>query len=282
MKTPIFIDFETTYQTVLGSNEINLFKSDPVDIYTDPLDVSISDKGYVLAPRYYMLITPPANQPSAFPIRIDIHKSPGSLLRNQSRVLLNPSTGFGINASYKVEYFEYIPRINLPGDITQRKILEEWWYVPTIDECTYVPMFPFDPRQIYPLDFIVIEPFDQPQIKCEDVPVQRIDNLDGTVSDTIDSRDYSHIFHFKPDGATTSVTTNVATETLAFNAQTLTWTFSKRLDSTVLLRDASLVTGAIADGPVTTQIEYIVPFHPEQIRLLPEHLKCLTEHNFVY
>ena len=143
-------------------------------------------------------------------------------------------------------------------------------------------MFPFDPRQVYPLDLIVIDPSDKPQLKTEEVPVQRIDNLDGTVSDTIDSRDYSHIFAFRPGGNTTNITTNISVESLPFNAETLTWTFSKRLTSSVLLRDASSVTGTIADGPVTTQIEYIVPFHPEQIRLTDEHLRCLTDYNFVY
>lgn len=275
MKTPIFIDFESTYPQELVTTELNFYEQDEVDLYTQETDPVLAAKEYILAPRYFVIIKRPKNNPGP-DIRIAIHKSPTSILRNQLRVCLPPSQGYGFNASYKVSYYEWRPLLNIEKDLTVKKVLEQWWYVPTIEEHTYVPMFPFDPRIVLPIDIVIVDRFDQPRLAQELVPVSRVDNtgVDGNVIDTITTREHSHIFAFRPDSIV-SFTEDIQQETLPFNTSTLDWTYSKRLVGSSITRDGQTVDGTIATGTTDTHIEYIRPFHPSQITIQPDHLDML-------
>lgn len=273
MKTPIFIDFESTYPQYNATAELGFYTADQVDLYTLESDPMLAMKPYILAPRYFVIIERPKNNPGP-KIKMHIHKSPFSILRNQLRVCLDPSIGYGHLASYKVTYYEWRPLLNIEKDITVTKILQEWWYVPTIEENTYVPMFPFDPRIRLPIDIVIVDRFDQPRLVKEKVPVTRVDNtgVDGTVIDTITTREHSHLFNFR----TGTFTEDLQPEVFNFNESTLDWTYSKRLVGSSLTRDANTVDGAIIDGSVDTTIEYIKPFHPSQITIKSEHLEMLV------
>ena len=262
MKTPIYLDYEATYPQYLASNELNIYDTDPIDIYTDPLDTVIQTTPYLLSPRYYILIHRPSNQPGPS-IRIDLHKSPISLLRNKIRVSLEPSIGWGVNGSYKVEYWEWIPNINLAAIPSKKRVRSEYWYIPTIDPRTYVPHFPFDIRlnEWYPRT--TIEFLYKPLLTSTQVPVDRTVNID-TVSDVIIDEVYSNIFCF-PKETFNSFTQTITTETLNFNAETLTWNFSKRLDNSTLVRNLSEVDGDLVTGTTTTTITYLKPLHPKQV-----------------
>lgn len=283
MKTPIFADWEVDFSNTFSqSQQIDLYKPDPVNLYTEEPDLILAAKPYVLAPRYYLVIHPPKNNPNQFKITVPIHKEANSSLRNQFRVELEPSTGWGVNATYKVEYWQWTPLINKPlNTIKKECILVEHWYVPTIDPDTFLAIYPFDYRFQYPIDRVILEPFDQPRLTKLITDVSRIDNLDGTVTDTLVGRNLSHVFSFR-EGYLNSLTETIVTIPYPYNEQTLEWDFNKSLSGTNITRDANQVTGAITDGTVSTEIEYIVPLHPCQIRLIPDHLDLLTERSEPY
>lgn len=265
MKTPIYIDFEEVYPNYLATNELNIYEQDPIDIYVDPTILDPLDtthtQPYLLAPRYYLTIERPRNQPGPA-IHIPLHKSPTSLLNNKIRVALKPSVGWGVNACYKVDYWEWIPNVNLPAIPTKRKLMTEYWYVPTLDK-EYVPRFSFDIRlnEWYPR--AAVEYLYTPRRTSKVVEVERT-VIGNTVSDLITDVSSSNLFCF-PEDTYISFTQNVTQESLEFNDETRTWTFSKALVSSTLVRDNSTVDGGVLNGTVQTTIEYIEPLHPEQI-----------------
>jgi hypothetical protein len=265
MKTPIYIDYKKRFPNHLITNELNIHEQDPVDIYVNPLILNPLDtthsQPYLLAPRYYLHIQYPQNQPGPS-IKIPLHKSPNSLLDNKIRIILKPSVGWGINASYKVDIWEWIPNINLPAIPSKKKILTEYWYVPTLDR-EYTPHHPFDIKlnEWYPktaMEFLYKSRRTSIVLEVERTVVG------NTVEDLITDINGSNVFCF-PEDSYISFSENVIQENLEFNNETKTWTFSKALLSSKLVRDSSKVDGALINGIVQTTIEYIEPLHPEQL-----------------
>jgi len=278
-KTPIYIDFAETFPTTVNSSELNIYEQDSIDLYNAAASQTLSTAPYILAPRYYVLIHRPVTLPGPT-IKIDIHKSPASLLHNKLRVALPPSVGYGINASYKVEFWEWRPLINHDARITNKLISTEYWYVPGIDECSFVAAYPFDPRlNSWYHRTVFIEPIHEPRIVQKTITVNR-QNLTTEYRDTITTADDSDIFCFIPDDVI-SFTDNVVQETLPFNAETETWTFSKTLSSSTIVRDVNKADGDAVTGPVETTIRYIRPFHSNQI-ICDEIQHVLADANYFY
>ena len=265
MKTPIYIDYEVTYPNNLASNEFQIYEEDPIDIYTDPTVLDPLDTTntlpYILAPRYYLRIHRPRNQPGPS-ITVPLHKSPTSLLNNKLRILLEPSIGWGVNGSYRVEYWKWVPNVNLPAMPTKYKVRTEFWYIPTLDR-EYVPRYPFDVRlnEWYPRT--AVEFIHMPRRTSILADVERT-IIGNTVSDLITDVNLTKLFCF-PEDSFISFTQSIITEDLQFNSETRSWTFSKSLTGSTLVRDSSQVDGALVDGLTQTTIEYIEPLHPEQV-----------------
>lgn len=267
MKTPLYIDYESIYPNYLSSNYLNLYQDDPINIYVNPTILDSSDitntLPYLLAPRYYLIIHHPPNNPGPH-IHIPLHKSPNSLLNNKLRILLSPSVGWGINASYKVDYWEWVPNINLPALPSKRKLYTEYWYIPTLDS-HYTPHFPFDLRlnQWYPH---TCPDFYTNSLRTSiSLTVQRT-IIDDIVSDLITDVNGSNVFCF-PLNSFISFSENIITENLLFNEETLAWTFSKALIGSTLVRDVSQVDGDLLDATVQTTIDYIKPLSLQQVQL---------------
>ena len=258
MKTPIYIDFDlqTTY---LSSNELDLNKLDPIDLYTSALLASppFINIQFILAPRYYILIKSPADQ-NLSTIKIPIHKSSFSQLKNKIRVLLNPSLSYGINSSYKVEYWEWVPNIGYPEPPANKKIREEYWYVPTLDN-NFVPQFPFHLHLNEYQYWSNRDNYNYPRLTTELVTVNRtIDTINETVTDLIElSKPY--IFCFNNNNII-KFEENIEIEYLPFTEETQLWNFSKKLTSSILTRKSTMVNGDLIDGVTQTNIEYIIPF----------------------
>lgn len=278
-KTPIYIDFAETFSTTVGSSELNIYEQDSINLYSPAASDAISTAPYRLAPRYYVLIHRPNTLPGPT-IKIDIHKSPASLLNNKIRVALPPSVGYGINASYRVEYWEWTPLINIDAQITKKLIRTEYWYVPSIDNYSFVAAYPFDTRLNHWYHRTVfIEPIHEPLLVDKTITVNRIAQSNQVI-DTIITAEDTDIFCFAPNDII-SFTDNVIQETLPFNEQTQTWTFSKTLSSSTIVRDVNKVNGDIITGQVETTIRYIRPLHSSQI-VCNEREDILTDANYFY
>lgn len=274
MKTPIYLDYEVSYPQHLSSNNLNLYEEDPIDLYTDPLtldppDEVINTKSYVLAPRYYLEIERPRNQPGPS-IKIDIHKSKNSLLKNKLRIALPPSKGFGINCSYKVRYFEWIPNINLSAIPSKKLIRTEYWYVPTLNKYSGEYQYPFDIRahRYYATTFndlyYPLRDLHYTSAKASvQVNVQRTIQ-DEQVIDLITDVNGMQAFVFA-EGEVINFSDRVETEQFNFNTETQAWNFSKILTGSTLVRYKDKVDGALVDGPTITTVHYIKPLHPSQL-----------------
>ena len=263
MKTPIYLDFniESTY---LMSNELDLNKEDPIDLYTSNLlaNPPYLNFQFVLAPRYYLKIYSPKDQ-NLSTIKIPIHKSPASHLKNKARILLSPSLSYGINSSYKVEYIEWIPLLEYTADISKKIVKTEYWYIPTLDE-NYVPQYPFN---LYLNDYQYYTDRDwwnYPRLATEKISVVRsINTTNNTVEDILDPLK-PYIFSFPNNYK--SFTETIETELLIFNEETLKWDFSKKLTNSLLIRDSNTVDGELLlNGPTNTTIEYIMPFNSSHL-----------------
>jgi hypothetical protein len=284
MKTPIYIDYEATYPQHLNTNELNIYAEDPIDVYTNPEDAEVSSKPYILAPRYYVEIHPPRNQPGPT-IRVDIHKSPSSLLRNKLRTALEPSIGYGINACYKVKYWEWIPNVNLPSIPSKKLVRTEHWYVPTISYDLY-PHYPFYTGPGFSSNVFVDHIYGRnyvygprPTLVSSKVNVLRTVNGDN-VEDLI--TDVNGIYMFAVvDSGLVSYSDTVVREQFLFNDETLTWNFSDSLVSSLLVRKSSMVDGSLANGNTVTTINYIKPFHPNQL-LFKDSEELLTDTSSYY
>lgn len=100
-------------------------------------DPPITGKEQILATRYYLRIHPPkrGQEGSVLPTRWDIPMA--GVTAGVARVLLLPSIGYGINASYRVEYVAWRPILNgvMVGTrprvrVPERVVKEEYWKVP--------------------------------------------------------------------------------------------------------------------------------------------------------
>lgn len=271
MKIPIFIDLKKELNN-LNSNEFNLNQEDPLDIYYDPnlaapppIPPVKTDLPYILAPRYYLLIRSPLDQ-NLPTLKVKIHKSIASLLKDKARILLNPSLSYGINSCYTVEYWEWIPNLNLPAEISKRKLKTEYWYIPILDN-NYVPQYPY---YLYSTEYnsdnlYYYSYYKYPKLTSEKVEVIRTINvLNNTAEDLIIDAKYSHIFSF-PLNSYISFQENIITEQLNYNEETKKWNFSKALANSLLIRKLNEVDGDLLDGPTITTIDYITPFTPEQL-----------------
>lgn len=264
MKTPIFVDLNTK-DNYLDSNIFNINEADSLspyldlNLYTPPL---VLNKPYILAPRYYLLIHSPADQylPT---LKIHIHKSDESLLKNQARLLLTPSISYGINSAYKIEYWEWRPIINSSADITHKKIKTEYWYVPTLDEF-YIPQYSYYLYNDYHYRYFSENYYDRPRIKSSIVPVSRSSNLIDFVEDLIETKEHNKIFAFPKEGFI-SFDEIINEELLNCNEETKQWTFSKKLEGSTLRRNINIVDGDINGSLVNTTINYIEPFLSEQL-----------------
>ena len=272
MLTPIFIDLEKDNP----SPNINLYKEDPVDLTIEELDEELSIEPYILAPRYYIKIFSPPNNPSAFNQTIHIQKK--GHLSNQIRLSLAPSVNYGVNACYKVEYWEWTPLVNKPSNsITKTLLLTEHWYVPTIHPHSWVASYPFDINNYYPQDLIYLLPFNKPRLITEQVRVNRLNNADGTITDTIQDRNYSHIFSFEDDYYTDYLE-DISTISYPFNKQTSKWNWDKQLNGSSITRLSTDVNGNPATGETETSIRYIKPLTVSEIRILPDYLNIELAH----
>lgn len=278
-KTPIFIDFIETYPQILGTTELNIFEQDPIDIYNPANNDTVANASHILAPRYYIIIHRPVNSPGP-DIKIDIHKSPNSLLQNKLRVALPPSIGYGINASYKVEYWEWRPLININAQITNKLLWSEYWYVPSIDNCSFIATYPFDARlNSWYHKTLFTEPFHQPRLTQRSISVNRTVNTTNVI-DIITTSNDSDIFCFIPDDIL-SFSDTVSQEVIPFNSQTSSWTFSKILTSSSIVRSLNTAGGSLINGSINIDIRYINPFHSSQI-ICEENQYLLTNDNYHY
>jgi len=100
-------------------------------------DPPITGKEQVLASRYYLRIHPPDRGivGTVLPMRWDIPMA--GVTAGVARVLLVPSVGYGINATYRVEYVAWRPILNgvmVKGRarvrVPERVVKEEYWKVP--------------------------------------------------------------------------------------------------------------------------------------------------------
>lgn len=273
MKTPIFIDLKKELNS-LTSNEFNLNEEDPLDIYLDPnavlptpIPLVNTTLPYILAPRYYLLIKSPLDQ-NLPTLKIKIHKSDTSLLKNKARILLEPSLTYGINSCYTVEYWEWVPNLNLTADISKKKLKTEYWFVPILDN-NYAPhqLYYLKLTECYSYNPFYYSYYNYSKLSSEKVDVERTVNvLNGTVEDIITDAKYSHIFSFPLDNYL-SFQENIITENFNYNEETKKWNFSKALTESTLIRKSNEVDGALLDGPTSTTIEYISPFNPAQLNL---------------
>lgn len=100
-------------------------------------DPPITGREQVLATRYYLRIHPPDRGQAGTipPMRWDIPMA--GISAGIARVLLLPSVGYGINATYRVEYVAWRPILNgvmVKGRarvrVPERVVKEEHWKVP--------------------------------------------------------------------------------------------------------------------------------------------------------
>lgn len=281
MKVPIFIDLETDLN-YLQSNEFNLNIEDPsvfyqedinkqfpLDIYVDPLTAAPpfdppfdTTKPYILAPRYYILIKSPKDQ--NFPtIKINIHKRSTSLLKNKARVLLEPSLAYGINSCYTVEYWEWIPNLNLIANISKKKLFTQYWLVPLLNN-NYTPYYPYttffsNNSNIYPY-------LNHTKLVSEKIEVSR--TITGNiVEDYITNSKYNHIFYF-PKDSIIDFKEVITLELIGHNKETKDWNFSKKLTHSILTRNIEGLDGDLTNGITTTTVKYITPFTPNELIIM--------------
>lgn len=100
-------------------------------------DPPITGMEQILATRYYLRVYAPERGQAGIvlPTRYDIPM--GGVTAGVARLLLLPSIGYGVNASYRVEYVAWRPVINgaKVGSrprvrVPERVIREEYWKVP--------------------------------------------------------------------------------------------------------------------------------------------------------
>ncbi|WOL31338.1 hypothetical protein [Microcoleus phage My-WqHQDG] len=100
-------------------------------------DPPITSREQVLATRYYLRIHPPQRLQggTVLPTKWDIPMA--GVSAGVARVLLLPSIGYGVNASYRVEYVAWRPILNgtmVNGRprirVPERVVKEEYWKVP--------------------------------------------------------------------------------------------------------------------------------------------------------
>lgn len=105
-------------------------------------DPPINGREQVLATRYYLRVHPPQGglvRPApvgiVLPTRWDIPMA--GITAGVARVLLLPSIGYGVNASYRVEYVAWRPTLkgSMVGNrprirVPERVVREEYWKVP--------------------------------------------------------------------------------------------------------------------------------------------------------
>jgi hypothetical protein len=278
IKTPVFIDLNNELNN-LSSNEFNLNQEDPLDIYIDPLTITPpptppinTTLPFILAPRYYLLIKSPLDQ-NLPTLKIKIHKSSNSLLKNKARILLDPSISYGLNSCYTVEYWEWVPNLNLPAEISKRKLKTEKWYIPTLNS-NYIPEYPYRMHyneysniNIFNDTFYLFTELNKPRLISEKIEVVRtINTVDNLIEDLISNPKYCHIFSFARDSVV-SFTENIITEDLNFNQETKSWNFSKALINSLLIRKNENIDGAIVNGLTITTINYIKPFASYQLNI---------------
>lgn len=282
MKVPVYINLEK-HLNYLASNEFNLNKKDPsvfyqldvnkefpLDILIDPLTAAPpfdppfdTTKPYILAPRYFIVIKSPLDQ-NLPTLKIKIHKSDNSLLKNQARVLLEPSRSYGIKSCYTVDYWEWTPNLNMEADITKKKLASEYWFIPTLDS-NYVPYYPYP---LYPNNHDINHSnfYNYPRLTSLKIKVIRTINSinNNIVEDLIIDKKYNHIFSF-PQDSIISFTEVINTEVFGHNTESKTWDFNKRLAHSLLQRDITKVDGDIINGDTETTVDFIMPFTPDQL-----------------
>ena len=112
----------------------------PILVITDlpqEEDPPITGREQVLANRYYLRIHPPQREQAGvvLPSKWDIPMA--GITAGIARVVLPPSDGYGVNASYRVEYVAWRPILNgvMVGNrpkvrVPERVVKEEYWKVP--------------------------------------------------------------------------------------------------------------------------------------------------------
>lgn len=166
--TPIYVNF-----TDLVESDLPFLQPDP-NVTPRPALPDLADPDYtnllktyndftredtILSPRFYLKIYPPGNLTygsSLDPITINIPRE--GLLAGQLRLKLRPSFGYGVNSSYRVEYWKWYPFI--PGytkgkenpkqsKVVQKFIRQEYWLVPAIDSRTWGYYWLYPNRSLY-------------------------------------------------------------------------------------------------------------------------------------
>lgn len=99
-------------------------------------DPPLSEGTIILGSRFYIKVFPPASSRDRSPIRHRLAHS--GLTKDRVRLELCPSTHYGVNGSYRVEYWESRPFYpTRPGLNSKDKLVrEEYWHIPNRHLCT--------------------------------------------------------------------------------------------------------------------------------------------------
>ena len=284
MLTPIFIDYtqkEPAYQT---SNYLELHTKDPVDLYTEDLNTISNTKERILAPRYYVLIYPPANNFQATK-KIDIQKAPHSLGANTLRVSLAPSEGYGINACYRIEYWKWYPMLNSTAEITKTLVHTEHWFVPTITTTgLYLPnRYYTELPRVWPhsiaqwniaTHYMYYWPCYYNRLAVSEYIADRFVEGDY-VYDTLTTKDALAIGSLF--GKEDTITVFEQPDKFRYNKEVKDWTFSKDIYKVRLKRLISGVNGLEHAEPVTEQkvkikVKHYLPIHPYDMIVKEDYL----------
>ena len=289
MLTPIFIDFseKELYQT--ASNYLNLDAKDPVDLYSEDLDPVSNTKERILAPRYYVIIHGPNNNYQA-PKKFNIEKAPHSIGKNTLRTTLTPSFGYGINACYKVEFWEWYPLLNSTATISKKKVHTEYWYVPTINNTGYYIPNNYYNQSYRPWPHSIESklyswrlknylgeyywPYYYPRTVVKEFVANRVVEGDY-VYDDISTKDALPIITFTNKEDSVQILSRL--DTFTYNTAVKDWTFSTDTYGVRLKRLISVVNGLEQIEPetfdnVTIKVRYYLPFHPSDMTVNEQYL----------
>ncbi|MBD2201798.1 hypothetical protein H6G33_10605 [Calothrix sp. FACHB-1219] len=113
-----------------------------VDIPNSNEEIELLEEPIISNTYYYLIIYPPQTNNSLTNLpapSIKVHIPTNSLVKGKVRLKLPPSIGFGINACYKIEYWQWnktvVPTdyIKFAPKIFPKLIHIEYWHIPTVD-----------------------------------------------------------------------------------------------------------------------------------------------------
>lgn len=133
INTPLLLDFSNKLFPVEKEKIVPTSEEELVELR----------EAVMSSPKYFLKIFYPENfnQYSGLKFsQLQINIPLDSVLNNQVRLTLSPSIGDGINACYRVEYWQwqkpFYPKqtTRVSSKITKTKVFEEYWKIPTLDK----------------------------------------------------------------------------------------------------------------------------------------------------